>query len=324
MYTVTPETFDTLAALRESSKELRWNVFSLPAWMKVWWQVFGGNTAPYLAAVRDGSRVIGVAPLKIDGDTASLVGSDNVCDYLDFVTAAGYETDFFNALLDDLQRQNVKRLNLGLLRPDAAVLTGLAEVARNRGAAVTITREDVTSEMDLPATFDDYLRTLNTKQRHEVRRKLRRLEEAGRTEYHLLNGDRDLDGSLDTFLRLFSLARREDKASFMTAEMESFFRALAHAMAGAGLLRIGELDFNGQPVAMIMCFDYNDSIYLYNSGFDPQHDSLSVGLLSKVFCIRDSIQRGRKRFEFLKGNEVYKQRLGGREIPLSRCEIIAA
>ena len=150
---------------------------------------------------------------------------------------------------------------------------------------------------------------------------MRRLEEAGQAEYRLLNGDHDLDGSLDQFLHLFSLARREDKAGFMTTDMEAFFRALAHAMAEAGLLRLGQLDFNGRPVAMVFCFDYNDAMYLYNSGFDPQYDSLSVGLLSKVFCIRDSIQQGKKRFEFLKGDEVYKQRLGGREIPLRRCQI---
>jgi CelD/BcsL family acetyltransferase involved in cellulose biosynthesis len=325
MYTVTRENFDTLAALRDSHPDLHWNsVFSLPSWMKVWWQQFGGDASPYLAAVRDEGRVVGIAPLKIDGDTATLVGSDNVCDYLDFITVAGYEAAFFNALLDDLGRQQVRRLNCGLLRPDAQALTSLAEVARKRGAAVEISQEDVSSEMDLPATFDDYLGTLNTKQRHEVRRKLRRLEEAGKTEYRLLNGESGLDGSLDTFMKLFALARREEKADFMTAEMESFFRALAHAMAGSGLLRLGELRFDGQPAAMIMCFDYNDSVYLYNSAFDPQFDSLSVGLLSKVFCIRECIEQGKKRFEFLKGNEVYKQRLGGLEIPLRRCQIAIA
>jgi CelD/BcsL family acetyltransferase involved in cellulose biosynthesis len=325
MYTVTPESFDTLTTLRDASTELRWNsVFSLPAWMKVWWEHFGGSAVQYLVAVRDGGRPIGVAPLKIEGRTASLLGSDNVCDYLDFVTAPGREEDFFGVLLDDLERRNVTRLDLGLLRPDATVLTGLAGVARRRGSAVTVTQEDVSAEMDLPGTFEDYLGTLNTKQRHEVRRKLRRLEEAGTTEYRLLDGETDLDTSLDTFVRLFSLARREDKASFMTPEMEAFFRSLAHTMARAGLLRLGRLDFGGNPVAMVLCFDYNETIYLYNSGFDPQHDSLSVGLLSKVFCIRDSIQQGRKRFEFLKGNEVYKQRLGGKEIPLCRCQITAA
>jgi CelD/BcsL family acetyltransferase involved in cellulose biosynthesis len=62
-------------------------------------------------------------------------------------------------------------------------------------------------------------------------------------------------------------------------------------------------------------------MYLYNSGYNPEYESLSVGLLSKVFCIRKSIEEGKRVFEFLKGNEIYKQRLGGKEIPLYRCEI---
>jgi CelD/BcsL family acetyltransferase involved in cellulose biosynthesis len=271
-------------------------------------------------AVRDGGDVLGVAPLRIDGDTASIVGSDNVCDYLDFIVCPGREQDLCNTVLDDLKQRNVRRLNLGLLRPDSIVMTKLAHVARGRGAEVVITQEDVSAEMDLPGTFDGYLELLNTKQRHEVRRKLRRLQEAGRIEYLLLKGQNDLEASLDKFMHLFSLAR-DEKARFMTPEMESFFRSLAVAMAGTGLLRLGQLDFDGQAVAMVMCFDYNGSVYLYNSGFNPQYDSLSVGLLSKVFCIEQSIQQGKKRFEFLKGNEIYKQRLGGKEIPLSRCEI---
>ena len=323
MFTVTRESFDSLARLREHTP-LIWNCpFVLPVWMSTWWRQFGGDSELSLTAVRDDSGVIGIAPLKIDGDAASIVGSDNVCDYLDFIASAGHEEALCSAILDDLKQRNVKRLNLGLLRPDSVVMTKLTEVARARGAEVTIAQEDVSSEMDLPATFEDYLGALNTKQRHEVRRKLRRLKEAGKIEYTLLNGDGDLNASVDEFMHLFSLAR-DEKARFMTPEMETFFRALAAAMAGAGLLRLGSLDFDGTTAAMIMCFDYNDSIYLYNSGFDPQYDYLSVGLLSKVFCIKEGIQQGKKRFEFLKGNEIYKQRLGGKEIPLYRCQIAIA
>jgi CelD/BcsL family acetyltransferase involved in cellulose biosynthesis len=63
-------------------------------------------------------------------------------------------------------------------------------------------------------------------------------------------------------------------------------------------------------------------MFLYNSGFDPQYESLSVGLLSKVLGIQESIREGKKKFDFLKGGEVYKERLGGHEIPLHRCRII--
>ena len=162
---------------------------------------------------------------------------------------------------------------------------------------------------------------LTGKQRHEVRRKLRRLQKAGNINYHFVEDSAAVHGVMDTFLKLFSQSRGE-KAAFMTAPMESFFRSLADTMAEAKLLRFSILELDALPVAMNMCFDYNDSVYLYNSGYNPGYNSLSVGLLSKVLLIKDSIQRGRKRFDFLRGREAYKYRLGGRAVPLYSCQII--
>jgi CelD/BcsL family acetyltransferase involved in cellulose biosynthesis len=174
--------------------------------------------------------------------------------------------------------------------------------------------------MGLPVTWEDYLESLVTKQRHEVRRKLRRLLEAGKIDYHCLKAGEGLAGFMDTFLKLFVVSR-EDKADFMTPRMEAYFRSLAEAMAQAGLLRLGVLELDTQPVAMIMGFDYNGGMYLYNSAFDPQYRELSVGLLSKVLCVKASIEEGKKRFDFLKGDETYKHHLGGREVPIYGCQI---
>ena len=63
-------------------------------------------------------------------------------------------------------------------------------------------------------------------------------------------------------------------------------------------------------------------MYLYNSGYDPRYGELSVGLLCKVLSIKNSIESGRKRYDFLKGAEPYKYHLGGKEVPLSRCRIV--
>jgi CelD/BcsL family acetyltransferase involved in cellulose biosynthesis len=125
---------------------------------------------------------------------------------------------------------------------------------------------------------------------------------------------------MDTFLKLFVVSR-EEKADFMTPQMESFFRSMADTMASIGLLRTGVLELDTRPVAMILGFDYNDCMYLYNSAFDPQYQALSAGLLSKVLCIKASIEEGKKRFDFLKGNETYKHHLGGREVPIYGCQI---
>lgn len=321
-YDVSEETFASLNAFwQDSSLNLNWSsVFVLPVWLKAWWQTFGEASGLYLRSVRQGQELIGLAPLRLKDGAAYLLGSADVCDYLDFITLPGREADFFGALLDNLEQDGVKRLNLESLRPEAAALRYLADIARERGYKVSCRKETVAMEMELPPTWEEYLMALSRKQRHEVKRKLRRLEQSGRVAYHFSGTSEPAADLTDTFLRLFSLSW-EEKASFMTPRMTSFFRLATRLMAGTGLLRLGTLELDDVPVAIIMGFDYQDSLYLYNSGYDPKYDSLSVGLLSKVLGIKTSIEQGKRKWDFMKGDETYKHHLGGKEIPIYHCQI---
>jgi CelD/BcsL family acetyltransferase involved in cellulose biosynthesis len=143
----------------------------------------------------------------------------------------------------------------------------------------------------------------------------------GSTDYRVIENKAAVHDVMDTFLKLFTESR-EDKAAFLTERRESFFRAMAEVMAEVKLLRLGVLELGTLQVAMVTCFDYNGRVYLYNSGYDLQYRFLSVGLLSKALCIKDSIGKGRKKFDFLKGAEAYKYHLGGKEVPLYNCQII--
>jgi CelD/BcsL family acetyltransferase involved in cellulose biosynthesis len=321
-YTVTEESLANLSSYwRDSSYNLNWtSIFVTPDWWQVWWQVFGPGASLFIRTVRQSENIIGIAPLLVKEKTASFMGSADVCDYLDFIVAPGKERDFFSTLLDDLRDTGINHLDLTPVRYDSTVLTQLATLARNRGYEVLRTSEDISLELDLPPTWDEYLEVLTAKQRHEVRRKLRRLSEAGKVDYRFVEDSAAVPAAMDTFLKMFTESR-QDKATFLTDRMEAFFRLLADTMAEAGLLRMGILELDTLPTAMIMCFDYHDCVYLYNSGYDPEYNALSAGLMSKVLSIKDSIQRGRKRFDFLKGAEAYKYHLGGREVPIYRCQI---
>jgi CelD/BcsL family acetyltransferase involved in cellulose biosynthesis len=286
----------------------------------VWWRVFGHEREQFIRVVRAGDRVIGIAPLLRDGSAVSFIGNTDVCDYQDFIIEPGFESAFFKILLDDLKSNGINMLDLKHVRPDSTVYVQLRALADNRGLEVTCEKQDISVEMDLPGTWDDYLEMLNSKQRHEVRRKLRRLAEAGNIEYTWPSDTADTPGFMDLFLKMFTESR-EDKAEFLTDQMEEFFRLLVAEMAGVGILKLGTLKLDGRDMASIICFDYNDSILLYNSGYDPEFNYLSVGLLSKVLCIKESIDSGKKAFDFLKGNEPYKFHLGGREVPLFACRI---
>ena len=219
-YTLTVESLDGVTSSWDKlSHYLKWSsIFVLPAWLKVWWESFGGESELYLRMLRQGEEIIGFAPLRLDKKTASFIGSTDVCDYLDFVITPGRERDFFKVILDDLREKGINKLDLRPLRHDSTVLAQLVSIAENRGYEVTCRSEDVSLELDLPTTWNEYLAILNAKQRHEVMRKLRRLWEAGNVEHHCIEINREVEDYLDIFLKLFSLSK-DEKASFMNPKM---------------------------------------------------------------------------------------------------------
>ncbi|MDV2990207.1 MAG: GNAT family N-acetyltransferase [Dehalogenimonas sp.] len=293
--------------------------FVTPGWLNVWWRNFGADDELLLLLAEKDGQAVGLAPLRLAGGTVRFIGSADVCDYLDFVVREGGEDDFFAALLDNLAAAGVKQLELEALRPDSVTLKHLLPLARQRGLPLELTDTDVTLEMDLPADWETYLQSLSSHQRHEIKRKGRRLTEAVDVTFDIKEPD-DVPAELAALLRLLRISRK-DKAEFMTLEMEVFFRELAAAMADGGWLRFGHLRLNGDIVAAVMCFDYNNTRYLYNSGYEPEHSGLSVGLLSKVYSIQDAVERRMRVYDYLKGAEIYKYHLGGQEKPISNLRI---
>ena len=161
---------------------------------------------------------------------------------------------------------------------------------------------------------------LRGKERHEIRRKLRRLNDAGQINFRRVDNAYSMNEDMEMFLNLFR-SNRSDKAEFMNDQMVAFFRGLAETLNEVRILRLFFLELDQIPVAATMCFDYRSTMYLYNNGYDKRFSSLSVGLLSKVLSIKESIQSGFQTYDFLKGTEGYKQRLGGQPYQIYRCLI---
>lgn len=315
----TAETLEGISGwLEASGAAIDWSApFMLPGWMRAWREVFAPQASLWIRSFRLGAEVVGIAPLQVEDGTARLIGDADVCDHLDLVCTAGRQQDFCSALLDHLKASGIDRLELHPLRPDSVVMTALVPTARAKGYAVSISEEDVLFEMRLPATWEDYLEILSGKQRHEARRKLRRLESTFATGFRLVEEPKAMRSAANDFLLLFR-QNRKDKAVFMDAHMESYFRLLAEHVPGT---RIGFLDVDGMPAAAVWCCDHGDSRYLYNSGYDAHLSHLSVGILCKLLSIRDAITRKFSRYDFLKGDEAYKRQLGGRPVPLYHCWI---
>ena len=321
-YRVKEENIDTFYNYQSGSGQaLIWpSVFVLPTFLQTWWEAFGEGYEPFLQSIWDDRDLIGLAPLLRKGTEVRLAGSADVCDYLDFIYASDQENEFFQALLPFLQKQGIKRLELQAQRPDAAVFKGLLAAQlppafEGFGVQIGLTREDESYEVKLPSTWEDYLAYLSKKQRHEVRRKIRRLErETAQYHYRPIEGSQAVEDFIPRFLELFE--QNPEKADFLNAKMKRFFNTLLVNMARAGLARFGLLEIEGVNTAAILYFDYGGRIYLYNSGYSAEYGDLSVGLLSKIFGLKHSLEKGSCVFDFLKGREVYKRRLGSTALPI--------
>ncbi len=300
---------------------LRWTVpFVLPPWLVAWTETLGRSVDPLVLCARVEGRVIGIAPLMIRDGTVLFLGDPDVCDCFDCVVAPGFESVFLEAALLHLKALGVAELILGPVRADSIVLGALPEVLHRLGLHPDIRRSGESFEVELPEDWESFLGRLTGKQRHEVRRKMRRFQEAGAVNLRCADRPREIAVAMEDFLRLFRLNRPE-KAAFMQAPMEGFFRALAERLGDAGLLRLFSLDLERRPVASAFCLDHGGRRYLYNNGYDEHYGRLSVSLLCKILSVQDAIHAGLAIYDFLKGDEVYKERLGGREVALYEVRI---
>jgi CelD/BcsL family acetyltransferase involved in cellulose biosynthesis len=209
-------------------------------------------------------------------------------------------------------------LDLWGLQEGSATRDVVKRLAAAAGYGVHEEREAVAPRLALPASFDDYLASLGKKDRHELRRKLRRFFDSGAdATSEVYSTQADVVAHMEEFLELHTRSR-QDKTDFMTPAMENFFRRMASAMSAEGLVRLFILYVNKKPVASVFCFDAGNQLYMYNSGYDPDYSKLSVGLVSKVQCLRWSIENGKEYLDFLRGNEPYKYDLGARDQEIFR------
>lgn len=318
-----------LGALRDEWDRL---LASVPAdtifltweWQHLWWQVLGPSAQADLQVIttREGDRLVGLAPLVRARQTSSFhfAGGEEIADFLDVLALPGREAEVAAAVLDYLHDEDWSLVELRNLRESSLGLAYLAPEARRRGLLVETDLEDVSPWLELPPSWEAYQQGLSKKDRHELRRKLRRLHSAGDVRWYVAADQARQRADVADFIRLHRLSA-ESKAAFMTPEMEGWFQAIVEQFAPTGRLRLYFLELDGVRVASAICFDYGGQFLLYNSGYDPEYARLSAGLALKAYCIHDAIVAGREVFDFLQGSEPYKYDLGAVDKPVYRVRL---
>ncbi|HEX5591113.1 MAG TPA: GNAT family N-acetyltransferase [Candidatus Limnocylindrales bacterium] len=215
-------------------------------------------------------------------------------------------------------------VDLRRLRCDDPAADALAAAFRRRemaaGWTLNLEREDVCPVVTLPTggTMDDYLAMLDKKERHEVRRKVRRAEAVGEV---VLAESPDPLADLDAFIELHQRRWGADGLFPPTAggdQSRTLFRRLFEHFGPAGAFRLSVLSVGGRRIACGVHFETPDTVLYYNAGVDPDARDLSPGVLMVERFIRRAIERGQTRIDFLRGDEPYKYEWGAVDEPIQR------
>ena len=288
-----------------------------------WWKTLGGGEWQHgelfvIVGRAPDQEISGIAPLfftknKVGIPALMLLGSIEISDYLDIITEASEIPAFVEALIEFLDGDKAPDwhvLDLYNLPEDSPTLPALKKAAESHGWSYEQERLQPCPYIPLPDDWEEYLANIDKKQRHEIRRKMRRAQNHEQpVRWYIVENEDQLDAEIEDFMSL--MAQDPEKDQFLTDVMRSQMQSSVHAAFKAGWLQLAFLEINCEKAAGYLNFDYNNHIWVYNSGLNFDYGNLSPGWVLLAELIKWAIENGRSSFDFMRGDERYKYKFGG-------------
>jgi CelD/BcsL family acetyltransferase involved in cellulose biosynthesis len=290
-----------------------------PVWQAANFRASGARTLR-LITVHRGNALLAVVPTQLsDAGGLGTIGFW-MTDYLDPLVRG---PDAWRPILTFLAAHWDRRINevvLHNIRASAALRKGLPPLVEEAGFTCVEAEFDAAPTIELPASWDEYLATLDAHERKEIRRKLNKAETKGGATLTRATDPADVPRALNTALDLMQLAGGEKGESIRQYVRPLLTEAGPPLIAG-GRMELLTLSIEGRPAGCLIQFPTPAGVMLYNSGHDPALREWSPGVVALAMAIREAIARGAKTYDLLRGREPYKYRLGAVDRPLYRVTL---
>ncbi|HET7786421.1 MAG TPA: GNAT family N-acetyltransferase, partial [Myxococcales bacterium] len=232
------------------------------------------------------------------------------CDYLDALAEPGREREVLERCLaslhdlpwdlcdlDGVLRESFTAMQLAQRFPPGRVTAGVVRDARLRY---------VCPHIPLQGSWEQYLEGLS--RRENLRRREKWLFRQPGVSVQCARSPQEAARATEDFLLLHRARWSVEGGSdgLGDARHEAFHREAAGRLAQAGMLRMYTLFAARRPVASVYGVVQGSKFNYYQSGYDPNWASKSVGLVLLARTVQDAFAEGLSEFDFLRGNEGYK------------------
>mgnify|MGYP001821081543 CR=1 FL=1 len=298
--------------------------FRSRAWHRSWWNAYGNNRTLFILQVdNDQGVVIGFAPWFIErtlsqGRVVRFLGSGEACsDYLGVLATPEYIDQVAEALAhwlschvgnglgpafdwDLLDLSGVDAKDKGIQR--------LAEQLAVRGNQVHRRAGDRCWRIELPSSWEQYLKRLSKSHRKQVRRIERRYLENGLARLHTERSRDDVVKAMPLLVDLHQQRRQSvnEPGCFASEAFSLFLHEAVEQLADQDAVELHWIEIDGQAVAAELHFIGGGVTYAYQAGVLPEALDQEPGRIMNVAVLKHYMAEGQSAFDFLRGDEPYK------------------
>ena len=323
--------FDALESYRLAWDALlpetpRASYFHTYDWLATYWRHFGQDQRLRVLIARAAGKTIGIVPLVVRSERHRL-GSERVLTFpledwgmwygpIGRNTAA---TWLLAARHIASSRRDWDTIRLRWIDAEASQQNRVRHALQMAGMTTRSNDYQRTAFIEVAGSWDDYLKQLKGKTRHELRRTLRRTEEMPEAEYvrHRPLPARDGDG--DPRWDLYDACHEIAEASWQAdstdgntlchPQVADFYRDAHATAARLGMVDINLLRIAGRPAAFCYNYHYLGRVFGLRMGFNRDIAPSGAGRATVLMMLRDSFARGDSLIEMGIGERRYKSEL---------------
>jgi CelD/BcsL family acetyltransferase involved in cellulose biosynthesis len=297
--------------------------FASPAWQSAVVDEFVPARQFRLVTVYRGKKLLALMPLALN--TASMLETPGkwVTDYLDpLVDAQNLEPcwSIILSLLHKLWDWSVGGLVLNNIRGDSPLRQLLPKMGKRHGFSYAESVVQIAPFISLPRTWDEYLRRLESVDRKELKRKMRNATERAACQFATLTEPAQVKVALERALGAMRQAASV-KADFTEEVLLGFLSRLCPTLNEQGDFYIQELSLENRPAAWLLTLRSDKGPMIYNTSYEYSMRQWSPGAVAFGMAIQQAIAAGNPVFNFLRGAEEYKKRLGASDLELFKITL---
>ena len=229
------------------------------------------------------------------------------------------------ALWEGIVSLKPPRLHLAQLRVGSPETVIASEVLRRSGYGILPSvRTEACPYVALPATFEELLATRSSKARQDVRRRRRKLEQAGRVRFRTTTGGPNLERDWKKFLTVEASGwKGQTKSAIVTRPgAKTLYDDFVHEAAERGWLRLGLLELDGSVIAGQLAVFLGGEGFGLKMGFDESYRDLGPGSVIIAETFREAIEEGLRGMDLLGDADPYKMRWTDQVRPRQRLRVV--